>query len=154
MEAYLFGGPSFPAVGGFLRRGHYTVNHRGSRNALNVTHFGILFGSELSCIRVQGSKGQPLRYSERFQGHEIWNCTWVGVGLRKGDMSVKEGRINTGPQETTWAFISKLSEVTAMRPESNKPCKRGGVHGFGILLMVEIVRLGKLIASSSSMSTE
>jgi hypothetical protein len=41
----------------------------------------------------------------------------------EGDMSVKEGRINTGPQETTWAFISKLSGVTAMKPEGSKPCK-------------------------------
>jgi len=41
--------------------------------------------------------------------------------MRAGEMSVKEGKINTGPQETTWAFISKLSEVTAMAPESNKP---------------------------------
>lgn len=57
--------------------------------------------------------------------------------MRKREMSPKEGRINTEPQETTSAFISKLSEVTVMRTEISECCKIRDIHGSGNLLMVE-----------------
>ena len=151
MEAYLFGGPSLPAVGGSLSRGHYTVNRRDSRNALNVTHFGILLGSELSCMRVQGSTAEIFEALPRPRNLVLY----LGRGWVTKERYVGKRRKNK--HRTTRNHLGIYFDtfwVTAMAPESNKPCKRRAVHGFGILLMVEHVRLGKLIASSGSMSTE
>jgi len=44
--AYMFGLPSLPAIDGFLTLGDSAniANRRDSRNALSVTHFGIVLG--------------------------------------------------------------------------------------------------------------
>ena len=59
MKAYLNRAPSLPAVGGFgFADSSNTVNRRDSRNALNVTHFGILLRSMRA---VEVSKSQSPR---------------------------------------------------------------------------------------------
>lgn len=107
MKAYLNGAPSLSAVGGFgFADSSNTVNRRDSRNALNVTHFEILPGSKSSCRSVQESIAEIV---EACSKPLISKLCLSRSRMREGDMSVQEGRTNTGPQETTWAFISRLS---------------------------------------------
>lgn len=84
LKAYLFGGPSLSAVGDLLHRGTargfplgsadsgVTVRRRNSRNALNVTHFGISLGSVQSCRSVRRSTAELFGALPRPQNLELY----------------------------------------------------------------------------------